>query len=217
MRARLTIGFEGEVGLPPREAAELGLAPGDPVELSGARGAFLLVAPAGRDAGPRAYLAGSLAGLGVAEVVHLVFTSIRSGALLLSTGDGAGGRESREARQRTIYFRDGQVIFAASSDPSDRLGPVLWRLGLVAGAAVERCGRLVRPGRPLGQVLVDEGVLTPGQLYAGVAAQVREILLGAMLETEGTFAFVDGPHDESNAVRLQERTRDLLLEGMKRL
>ncbi len=43
MRAKLTIGFDGQVAVPPRAAEALGLAPGDEVEVAAARGAFLLV------------------------------------------------------------------------------------------------------------------------------------------------------------------------------
>jgi hypothetical protein len=88
---------------------------------------------------------------------------------------------------------------------------------MVSPAELERCSRLVRSGRPLGQVLVDEGVLSAGQLYEGVSLQVKEILLNAFVETDGTFAFLEGPADERNAVKLPQRTRDLLLEGMRRL
>ena len=222
MRAKLTIGFDGEVAVAPREAEGLGLVPGDAVDVVVAKGSFLLVAPAREGRSAQSYFAGSLAALTVAEVIQFVFTSLKSGVLLLSFGQegervAARGSAPERLRRRTIYFRDGQVVFASSSDASDRLGPVLWRNGLCPWDALERCGRLVRSGRPLGQVMVDEGVLTPAQLYAGVAHQVREILLGAFLEPHGEFAFLEGPHDESNAVKLQERTRDLLLEGMKRV
>jgi hypothetical protein len=222
VRAKLTIGFDDQVAVPPREAEALGLAPGDPIDVVAAKGAFLLVAPARQGRSAQAYFAGSLAALTVPEVIQFVFTSLKSGVLLLSFGSeqeraGARGEQPERLRRRSIYFREGQVVFASSSEPSDRLGPVLWRHGLAGWDALERCGRLVRSGRPLGQVLVDEGVLSAGQLYTGVTHQVREILLGACLETEGEFAFLEGPHDESNAVKLQERTRDLLLEGMKRV
>jgi hypothetical protein len=222
LRAKLSIGFDGEVAVSPREAEALGLVPGDAVDVVAAKGSFLLVAPARDGRSAQGYFAGSLAALTVAEVVQFVFTSLKSGVLLLSFGSeaersAARGASPERLRRRTIYFREGQVVFASSSDACDRLGPVLWRNGLCSWEALERCGRLVRSGRPLGQVMVDEGVLTPAQLYAGVAHQVKEILLGAFLETHGEFAFLEGPHDESNAVKLQERTRDLLLEGMKRV
>jgi hypothetical protein len=220
VRAKLSIGFDGEVALSPRDAEALGLAPGDPVDVVAARGAFLLVASAREERSAQGYFAGTLSALTVAEVIQFVFTSLKSGALLFAFGTEherreVGGGAPDRLRRRTVFFRDGQVVFASSSDPSDRLGAVLWRHGLLPWDQLERCGRLVKSGRPLGQVLVDEQALTPAQLYAGVALQVKEILLGAFLEPSGSFTFVEGPHDESNAVKLTERTRDLLLLGMK--
>jgi len=219
VRAKLSIGFEGEVAVPPREARSLGLAPGDAVDVAAAPGAFLLVTPArpGRDA--QQYFAGSLASLTVVEVIQFIFTALKSGVLLLRFGaepqrSGAGAAEGGELRRRSLYFRDGQLVFGSSTDACDRLGPVLWRQGAVSWADLERCGALVKAGRPLGQVLVDEGLLTPAQVYAGVAQQVKEILLAAFLEDEGEFLFLEGPHDESNAVKLPERTRDLVLLGL---
>jgi len=218
VRAKLSIGFEGEVAVPPREARSLGLAPGDAVDVAAAPGAFLLVTPArpGRDA--QQYFAGSLASLTVVEVIQFIFTALKSGVLLLRFGataerDGAT-QEAGEPRRRSLYFRDGQLVFGSSTDACDRLGPVLWRQGAVSWADLDRCGTLVKSGRPLGQVLVDERLLTPAQVYAGVAQQVKEILLAAFLEDEGEFLFLEGPHDESNAVKLTERTRDLVLIGL---
>lgn len=221
MRARLSIGAEGEIVVPPRTAEALGVPPGGAVDVVSARGAFLLLAPPVDPAVPRAALAGSLAALTVPEVVQFLFTTLKTGVLLLAFGDEAERAAAPHAgperiRRKTIAFRDGQVVFASSSDPADRLGWVLWRNGLLSLADHERCARLVRSGRPLGQVLVDEGVLDSGQLYAGVCLQVREILLNAFLEPVGEFAFLEGRADDANAVKLPERTRELLLEGMRR-
>lgn len=220
MRARLSVGAEGEIILPPQEAEGLGLAGGGEADLLSAPNAFTLVTPA-RGEAPRAWFAGSLAALTVPEVVQFVFTSLKTGVLLLSFGReedrAAAGDRPDQLRRKSVYFRDGQVVFASSSDPADRLGHVLVRAGLIAFEDLERCSPLVRGGRPLGQVLVDEGLLSSAQLYGGITLQVREILLDAFVETVGTFAFLEGPHDERNAVKLPERMRDLLLEGMKRV
>lgn len=165
----------------------------------------------------RPWLAGTLNALSILEVVQLVFTSLKSGVLKLSFAGPGGAAASQRPHRRSLYFREGQLVFAASSEPCDRLGPVLWRAGLLDWASLVRCSAEVKPGRPLGQVLVDAGVLTSADLYAGVSAQVREILFDAFLDTEGEFLFVEGPHGELNEVRLPERTRDLLLEGLKRV
>ena len=215
MRLRLTVGPEGEIAVPPHEAESLGLAGGGPVDLASARGACALLVPA-RDDSPRSFFAGTLSALTVAEVAQFVFSSLKTGVLLLSfRGDSAG--DPARLRRRSLYFRDGQIVFASSSDPRDRLGPVLIEKGLITQPDLDRASRLVKSGRPLGQVLVDEGVLTSAQLYEGVSAQVREIFLSSFGETDGEFAFLEGPTDESSQVKLAERTRDLLLAGLKRL
>ncbi len=218
MRIRIATGAEDEVVLPPAEAEALGLAGGGQGELLTARGAFSLLLPA-REEAPHAWFAGSLAAVTVPEAVQFIFTSLKTGVLLLAFGEGRTGMATapERLRRKSVYFRDGQIVFASSSDLADRLGQVLRRAGMVSPPDLERCSRLVRSGRPLGQVLVDEGVLSAGQLYEGVSLQVKEILLNAFVETDGTFAFLEGPADERNAVKLAQRTRDLLLEGMRRL
>ncbi len=205
MRLKLTAGKDGEVALPGPELAGAGLR-GAEVEWSALPGLGLL-APAGA-AG--AWFAGSLAAASFAEVAQLVCGSLKTGVLHLSLGAGA------ERHRKAIQVRDGQVVFASSSDPRDRLGPVLVRTGICDAAAVERCGKLVAPGRPLGQVLVEEKILSAGQLYEAIGAQVREIFLSAFEAPGGEFLFREEPLDEKSAVRLPDRSRDLILAGLKR-
>ncbi len=218
MRAKLTVGPEGQIAVPRRQAESLGLAGGGEVDFVTARGACALLVPAQSDR-PGAWFAGALAALTFPEVVQFVFSSLKSGVLLLSFAgeDAPLADQPGDLRRKSLYFRDGQVVFASSSDPNDRLGPVLAAAGLAPEAELDRCSRLVRSGRPLGQVLVDEGVITSGQLYEAISLQVKEIFLGCFLETAGDFAFIEGTHDEQNQVKLPDRTRDLILEGMKRL
>jgi hypothetical protein len=217
VRAKLTIGPAGEIALPARQAESLGLSGGGEVDFVTARGACALVVPARGDQA-RAWFAGSLASLTVAEVVQFVFSSLKTGVLLLAFGgEGAPPDEPDRLRRKSIYFKDGQVVFASSSDPRDRLGSVLEEAAIVETDDLERCSRLVRSGRPLGQVLVDEGILTSAQLYEAITAQVKRIFLAAFVEAGGEFAFLEGPLDDQSLVKLPERTRDLILQGMKRL
>ena len=218
LRIRLQIGPEGTVALPRHEAELLGAEAGAEVELRTVPGAFALLQRRS-DGSPAPYLAGSLRSLSAPEVFHFLATSLKTGTLLLSFG-GARGAPLPDVpeglRRKTVSFRDGQIVFASSSERADRLGAVLWRNELVPADELARCGRLVGAARPLGQVLVEEGLLDPGQLDGAMGLQVREIVLGAFLDEDGEFVFVEGRPDDRNAVRLPERTRELLLEGMRR-
>jgi len=217
MRAKLSVGPEDAVTLSRRDAEALGVVHGDEVDVVTLRGSFALVSPSRKEG---SWFAGSLAALSFGEVAQLVASTLRSGMLLLSFGSDrereARGAAPGQLRRKAIAFREGQVVFASSSDPADRLGPVLWRSGALPLPDLDRASRLVGAGRPLGQVLVDEGLLTSAQIYEGIVRQVREIVLGCFHEREGDFVFRAGPHDERNAVKLTERTRDLLLAGVRR-
>jgi len=202
----LVIGPDGRVGLPAGESQAAGLAPGDALRLAAGPGTVLLA----RGEEGSAWLAGSLAATSFGEVALLVAGSLKTGVLQISV-------EGRSGRQRkTIHFREGRVVFAASSDPADRLGVVLVRVGLVGAALLAECTPAVIPGRPLGQVLVERGALTAGQLYEGMVHQVREIFFSLFAEARGEFLFREGPLDGKSEVRLPERTRDLILAGLKR-
>ncbi|MGI5864256.1 MAG: DUF4388 domain-containing protein [Myxococcales bacterium] len=187
-----------------REIAErAGLRAGDELFAFAPGGDFLLLA---RDAAKRGFFVGNLEAFSLAEVFGFVCSAIRSGSLVL---------RSPTTRRRIVFF-EGQVVFASSTNHAERLGPVLWRNGMLKLEQLQQCEPKVTAGTKLGKVLVESGFLTPAQLYRGVQLQVREIVLGAFLETRGEFAFIEGEGPPFEQVRLPERTRDLALEGMSR-
>jgi len=202
----LVIGLDGQVSLPAGEAQAAGLAPGEALRLAIGPGTLTLA----RGKEGAAWLAGSLAATSFGEVALLAAGSLKTGVLQVSV-DGRSGRQ-----RKTVHFREGRVVFAASSDAADRLGEVLARRGLVPRALLAECTSEVGPGRPLGQVLVERGALSAGQLYEGMVHQVREIFFSLFGEAQGEFLFHEGPLDGKSEVRLPERTRDLILAGLRR-
>ena len=122
VRIRIGTGAEGEVVLPPAQAEALGLAGGGQGELLSARGAFALLLPARGDE-PGAWFAGSLAAVTVPEVVQFIFTSLKTGVLLLSFGEGrawpAPSRSGCGARASTSAT-------ARSPSPRPPIAPTGW-------------------------------------------------------------------------------------------
>ncbi len=155
----------------------------------------------------RAWLAGSLASMAVGEVLGFANTTLKTGLCTFRLGGGL---------RKTLWLRDGQVVFASSTDPDDRLGPTLLRAGLVTLVQLDEADRLVSPQHKLGRVLVERAAIKPTDVYEGVRHQVRHIVLGLFDASEGQFVLAEGPCEPPTEVKLTERTRDLLLEGMKR-
>lgn len=181
-----------------------GLKAGAPLTLisHGPDGVLLL-----RDAvGRIGYFAGDLTSVQVAEVVGWILSGIKSGRLVLSRG----------SVRKTVTFRDGQVVFATSTAPDERLGTFLVRRKLITAKQLEDALARVKPGVKLGQVLTQSKVLSPANLYAAMTELVKEIAVGIFELADGQFLFLEGGPLPEDAVKLPERTRDVMLEGLKR-
>lgn len=152
-----------------------------------------------------AFLAGSLAALSMAELFGLLRSSVRTGTLVVEDGRA----------RRTVSFREGQVCQASSTDPGDRLGPILWRHRMLSLAVLRELEPLVKPGVRFGKLLTDRGHLTAAHLYKGMQLHVREIVLGIFGVAGGRFAFIEGAPDAA-VVKLPESIRDLVLAGVQR-
>ncbi|MCP3104427.1 DUF4388 domain-containing protein [Myxococcus sp. K15C18031901] len=168
----------------------------------GPEGMVLLQEPSGL----AGFFAGSLGTLSMEEVFAHVLSGIRSGLLAVQHG----------TVRRTVSFRDGQVVFATSTERWERLGAVMVRLGMVTQAQLTQALSRVTPSRRIGQVLTSEGMVSEAHLYGAMTFVVREVVLSLFEMTEGSFLFVEGPAPMADVVKLPERTRDLVLTGIKR-
>jgi tetratricopeptide (TPR) repeat protein len=128
-----------------------------------------------------------------------------SGVLALRQGEVSKG----------LYCVDGEVAFAASTVEEDRLGAMLFRAGKISESQFREAMRASEGGRPLGQTLVDAGILSATDLQAAVLAQVERIVLSVLRWTTGELRreTMDRPIPVELAVVLD--TPRLLLLGMR--
>lgn len=152
-------------------------------------------------------LSGTLSTLSIGELLGVLVGGLRSGRLHLQSPSGA---------RRTVVLRDGQVVFATSSERHERLGPVLVQLGMVTQEQLQEALGELAPGERVGQVLVRLGLLTPAGLYSAMTFLVREVFLNLFEHEQGDFLFLEGGAPPEDALKLAERTRDLVLLGLKR-
>ncbi len=131
----------------------------------------------------------------------------QSGALTLT----------RAGITKTIYFEAGKLIFAASTDPNDRLGEVLVRQRVIGVRDLLETQKKLKPGIRLGALLVERKLLAPEQLVEAVLAQVRGIILGAFEWTDGEFEFNPKLEISKEVIRLDLPARDIVREGIGRI
>jgi hypothetical protein len=116
---------------------------------------------------------------------------------------------------RSLVVQEGRMVFASSSSPDDRLGELLLRRGRITLRQYVDAGHGIVPGKRLGTVLVERGVLTPKDLIRAVVEHTQEIIYGAFQWTEGHYRLEEGARTE--AITLNISTPDIILEGIRRI
>ncbi len=115
-----------------------------------------------------------------------------------------------------VSVEDGRLVFASSSDPDHRLGPMLLRRGTITLRQMEDAVRNLTPGKRFGTVLVESGVLDPKQLVRGVVDQTREIILNAFRWTSGSYRLSEGKAPGED-ITLNISTPQLVLDGISQI
>ena len=140
-------------------------------------------------------------------VINFVQNAQMSGNLIFVTGE----------TRKSLYFKDGSVRSASSNRPEDRLGEVLYRYGAISRelleTSLEECRRI---RRPLGNHLLDRGLITQTDLYLNVRRQVEEIFYSILQMSEGEFFLMRFDPDAVPGP-LSLSTQGMLMEGLRRI
>src|SRR5207247_7767539 len=89
-----------------------------------------------------------------------------------------------------VFFRTGQIVYAASNQESLRLGSILLRKKKITREqAVAIDDAMLRGAGRFGEVAVEQRVLTQEQIDEFLKVQVAEVIFEAFVWRDGTFGF----------------------------
>lgn len=142
----------------------------------------------------------------LADLLSLVHSTGKSGLLLFEF----------QNEEKAIYLSRGEVVFAESNLPVDRLGECLLRAGRIDAAALALAEDRYHPQTRFGKVIVEQGILTPRDLWNGVKTQVEEIVRSLFSYSAGWIHFWEGEIEPDNVVRLSLPTNRLIGEGLEK-
>lgn len=124
----------------------------------------------------------------------------------------------RNDLNKSIYLRDGDIIFATSLYPDDRLGETFLKAGKISFKQYEVSADLLKKtGKRQGTILVEQGFISPKELFEGVILQVKEIILSLFTWIDGEYQFEEGPLPSEEVVTLHISTADLVFSGINRI
>ena len=121
--------------------------------------------------------------------------------------------------ERSMHWKDGDVIFATSSSFEHTLGQFLLRNGKINQEQFEESRRRVSPQMRHGKVLVQMGAISPKDLWWSVKNQVLEIIYSLFAWKDGHFHFAQSTDMISSEQRivLQMSSSSIIMEGVRRL
>ena len=153
-------------------------------------------------------LQGSLAAFKLPEVLTFLAGARKSGTLTLTNG----------AKESYVFFQEGALVFAASTDEQLRLGAILQRKKRLTRAECDLIDELMRrEGGRFGAIAVQQGILGDTQLRDFLKVQVSEILYDGFVWNGGTFAFKEDLDLPGYAVTISVDLANLIMEGARRI
>jgi len=125
---------------------------------------------------------------------------------------------TRNDQTKMIYLKQGDMVCAASRYEDDRLGEMLLKWGKITYEQYEISVRLLKETKKRqGAILVEQGFLTPKELFQAVIGQVKEIIFSLFTWLDGDYEFVMQALPSEEVIPLRMSSGALIYEGIRRI
>ena len=120
--------------------------------------------------------------------------------------------------EKSLFVKNGHIIFATSKDERDRLGEIMVKNGRITRGQLERALKLHQKSaglKKIGAIFVENGFVSPKDLFNGLKMQVRGIIHSLFLLTEGPYNFEE--HLPADIIPLQINMEEVLREVIQQM
>ena len=144
--------------------------------------------------------------ISLSRVLKRIACEERSGDLQVAFGDAT----------KTIYLKEGLVVFAASTNLQDRLGEAMLQSGRISEREFLLASHMMRTeGRKFGEALVQMGLLTAKELERQLQLQFNRIVTSLFKVHEGIYSFEERPPAIPDELLVRIPIPYLLLDGLR--
>jgi hypothetical protein len=152
-------------------------------------------------------LQGELESNTLPNILRTFYLDKESGVVALSS-DGVTKR---------MFLQKGDIVFAASTDPDDRLGEYLLRRGNITVEQYLESVKRITPEKKQGAVLCELGYISDEELPDLVKGQVVHIVLSMFRWMRGTYSIDIMDALGGDAVFFNLHTADIILRGTRQI
>jgi len=151
--------------------------------------------------------AGNLNTVSLPDVFQLIFTSKMTGALKIAKGSD----------EKSIYFKNGMIIFAASNDSQDLFGNILVKKGRISREDLNKVIAGQQGGKKIGALLVEKKLFTREEIIGYLKMQIEEIVYSLFGWKDGLFEFLQDNAAPADAILSELNPMNIIMEGTRRI
>lgn len=150
---------------------------------------------------------GDLAEVTLPDILEFLRVSRKTGVLSFK----------KDRVRKSLYIKDGNVIFATSNVPEERLGDLLLLWGKISKEDYQRSVSMLATKKRQGKILIEIGSITPKQLWEGVQDQIRHIVYSLFNWESAFFFFSEGELPSKENITADVGISELIIEGIRRI
>jgi tetratricopeptide (TPR) repeat protein len=122
----------------------------------------------------------------------------------------------REGVEKTLRLEEGQIVFATTSDPDERLGELLLQRSRITLEQFEKASQAVREHRVrLGEALVELEVIDPYEQVELVTDHIRTITFSLFRWVGGSYELREGLLEAPEVITLEMTVPEVILAGIR--
>lgn len=150
---------------------------------------------------------GNLAETTVPDLYRSLIRSAETGVITL---------DIRE-RKDQVFFLEGRVVYATTTDPDRGLCETLMRVGDLSQSQYERAMEEILSAKKIGSILCDLGYMKPETLPHAIEQQVSSIVADTVAYRTGDYVVVLSPELPRDILTLNLNTERLIMNGIERV
>jgi Domain of unknown function (DUF4388) len=151
---------------------------------------------------------GTLKTMSLTDLLQFVAAGRKTGTLKFDQGKVT----------KQVYFQKGLIVGSKSNDPKEYLGQVLLHYGKVTESQLQVAREVQRKsGGKLGEVLVEQGFLTEGEVLAILKTRTLEMIYDLFLWEDGQFQFYDEEPSPEDLTLIEVEPTKVIMEGIYRM
>ena len=119
--------------------------------------------------------------------------------------------------QKYLFFQKGSLVYARTNQLDELLGEILCRLGKITPEVHSRLEEYIEPKKNLGEILIENNLITRMDLVDGLTYQMREITLNMFSYFDAQFKFQKKLGFEEENFDVQIELPVLIEDGIRRM